>query len=186
MKTFNNAVAFFSTIASKHNMINHFHCGELDEVDIRKLGASDYVMMYLEPSNAVIDSGYMTYSFNVYILDKVNETLEPNPNVNFTQAQQNSLPVNYAFDNPRQGRINAYSENLLILKDVIAEMKQNLSSDAFTDDELYLELPITAEPFTARFNNLLTGWVAPITFQVNNKNNLCLAPFDQASTYPEG
>ena len=100
MKTFNNAVAFFSTIASKHNMINHFHCGELDEVDIRKLGASDYVMMYLEPSNAVIDSGYMTYSFNVYILDKVNETLEPNPNVNYTQTQQNSLPVNYAFDNP--------------------------------------------------------------------------------------
>ena len=185
MKTFDNAVAYFSTIAEKHNMIHYFHCGELDEVDIRKLGAADYVILYVEPSNAVIDTGFMTYSFNVYVLDKINETLE-DPNVNFTPTEQKFLPVNYAFDNPRQGRINAYSQNLLIIKDVIAELKQNLSSESFIDDEVYLELPITAEPFTARFNNLLTGWVAPITFQVNNKNNLCLAPISKETTYPEG
>ena len=173
MKTFNNAVAFFSTIASKHNMINHFHCGELDEVDIRKLGATDYVILYLEPSNAVIDSGYMTYSFNLYVLDKINETTE---NIKPASPVGQYAVENKLLSRPLQGRINAYSENLLILKDVIAEFKQNLNSASWVDDEVYLELPITADPFTARFNNLLTGWVAPITFQVNNKNNLCIAP----------
>lgn len=174
MKTFDNAVAYFSTIAEKHHEITFFHCGELDEVDIRKLGATDYVILYIEPSNVVIDSGYMTYSFNVYVLDKINETIENIEPASPTTEKYKT--ENKLIRRPVQGRINAYSENLLILKDVIAEFKQNLNSASWVDDEVYLELPITAEPFTARFNNLLTGWVAPITFQVNNKNNLCIAP----------
>jgi len=39
-----------------------------------------------------------------------------------------------------------------------------------------LNLPVTADPFTARFNNLLTGWSANLSVQVNNTNNLCIVP----------
>jgi hypothetical protein len=79
-------------------------------------------------------------------------------------------------DNPRQGRVDTYSQTLSILQDVIAEFKQNLSSKSWVDDEVVLQLPITIEPFTARFNNLLTGWSSTINIDVNNKNNLCIAP----------
>ena len=49
MISFRNAVGYLETIASKHYQINSFHSGMLDEVDINKLGATDYVILYAEP-----------------------------------------------------------------------------------------------------------------------------------------
>ena len=46
---------------------------------------------------------------------------------------------------------------------------------------MVLELPISAEPFTARFDNILTGWSAEISVDVNNPNNLCIAPIEANS-----
>tara|TARA_R100001463_G_scaffold20837_3_gene50562 strand:- start:6433 stop:6924 length:492 start_codon:yes stop_codon:yes gene_type:complete len=158
MITFRNAVGFLETIADKHYMINSFHSGFLDEVDINKLGATDYVILYAEPGTATVDKGVMTYTFTIYVLDMINDEVGDAPN------------------NERLGRLDTLSENLQILQDVINEFHQNLYSTSWVDDEVVLELPISCEPFTARFDNLLTGWSASISMQVNNKNNLCIVP----------
>jgi hypothetical protein len=79
-------------------------------------------------------------------------------------------------NNQRTGRVDTYSETLQILQDVINEFKQSLYSTSWVDGEVLLEVPITAEPFTARFDNELTGWTATISLQVNNTNNLCIVP----------
>ena len=139
MITFRNALGFLETIAEKHQMINSFHSGFMDEVDINKLGATDYVILYAEPGTATIDKGVMTYTFTIYVLDMINE-------------------------------------NLQILQDVINEFHNSLYSTSWVDNEVVLELPINSEPFTARFDNLLTGWSATLSMQVNNKNNLCIVP----------
>jgi hypothetical protein len=76
----------------------------------------------------------------------------------------------------RLGRLDTFSENLSILQDVINEFKQNLNVKSWVDDQVVLQTPINAEPFTARFNNLLTGWSASISIDVNNANNLCIVP----------
>tara|TARA_R110001592_G_scaffold44429_2_gene142987 strand:- start:121 stop:528 length:408 start_codon:yes stop_codon:yes gene_type:complete len=130
----------------------------MDEVDINKLGATDYVILYAEPGNATINTGVLTYTFTIYVLDMINDEVGDAPN------------------KERLGRIDTFSENLSILQDVINEFKQNLYSTSWVDDEVLLTLPITAEPFTARFNNLLTGWSASISLEVNNPNNLCIVP----------
>ena len=158
MITFRNVVGFFETIAEKHLQINSFHSGFMDEVDINKLGATDYVILYAEPGNATINTGVLTYTFTIYVLDMINDEVGDAPN------------------KERLGRIDTFSENLNILQDVISEFKQNLYSTSWVDDEVLLTLPITAEPFTARFNNLLTGWSASISLEVNNPNNLCIVP----------
>ncbi len=158
MITFRNVVGYLETIADKHFEIKSFHSGELDEVDINKLGAEDYVILYAEPGTVTIDTGVLTYSFTLYILDMINEEVGDAPN------------------NQRLGRVDTYSENLQILQDVINEFKQNLYSTSWVDNELVLETPINAEPFTARFNNLLTGWSATISVDVNNPNSLCVVP----------
>ena len=62
------------------------------------------------------------------------------------------------------------------MQDVINEFHNSLYSTSWVDDEVVLELPINSEPFTARFDNLLTGWSATLSMQVNNKNNLCIVP----------
>ena len=163
MITFRNAVGFLETIADKHYMINSFHSGFLDEVDINKLGATDYVILYAEPGTATVDKGVMTYTFTIYVLDMINDEVGDAPN------------------NERLGRLDTLSENLQILQDVINEFHQNLYSTSWVDDEVVLDLPISCEPFTARFDNLLTGWSASISMQVNNKNNLCIVPISPNS-----
>ena len=163
MITFRNAVGFLETIADKHIMINSFHSGFMDEVDINKLGATDYVILYAEPGTATVDKGVMTYTFTIYVLDMINDEVGDAPN------------------NERLGRLDTLSENLQILQDVINEFHQNLYSTSWVDNEVVLELPISCEPFTARFDNLLTGWSASISMQVNNKNNLCIVPISPNS-----
>jgi len=163
MITFRNVVGYLETIAEKHFEINSFHSGFMDEVDINKLGATDYVILYAEPGTATIDKGVMTYSFTIYVLDMINEEVGDAPN------------------KERLGRIDTLSENLNILQDVISEFHRSLYSTSWVDGEVVLELPISAEPFTARFDNLLTGWSATISMEVNNPNNLCIVPVDPNS-----
>jgi hypothetical protein len=158
MITFRNVVGYLETIAEKHYMINSFHSGFLDEVDINKLGATDYVILYAEPGTAVIDKGVLTYNFTIYVLDMINDEVGDAPN------------------KERLGRLDTLSENLQIMQDVINEFHHSLYSTSWVDNEVVLNLPINAEPFTARFDNLLTGWSATISMQVNNKNNLCIVP----------
>ena len=158
MISFRNVLGYLETIAEKHLMINSFHSGFMDEVDINKLGATDYVILYAEPGTATIDKGVMTYSFTIYVLDMISEAEGDSPN------------------NERLGRIDTLSENLQIIQDVISEFHRSLYSTSWVDGEVVLDLPISAEPFTARFDNLLTGWSATISMEVNNPNNLCIVP----------
>ena len=139
MISFRNVLGYLETIAEKHYEINSFHSGFMDEVDINKLGATDYVILYAEPGTATIDKGVMTYSFTIYVLDMINEEVGDAPN------------------KERLGRVDTLSENLNILQDVISEFHRSLYSTSWVDGEVVLELPISAEPFTARFDNLLTG-----------------------------
>ena len=46
MITFRNVVGYLETIADKHYEIKSFHSGELDEVDINKLGATT-ILFYM-------------------------------------------------------------------------------------------------------------------------------------------
>tara|TARA_R100000664_G_C2756052_1_gene143861 strand:- start:3170 stop:3661 length:492 start_codon:yes stop_codon:yes gene_type:complete len=158
MISFRNVLGYLETIAEKHYEINSFHSGFMDEVDINKLGATDYVILYAEPGTATIDKGVMTYSFTIYVLDMINDEIGDSPN------------------KERLSRVDTLSENLNILQDVISEFHRSLYSTSWVDGEVVLELPISAEPFTARFDNLLTGWSATISMEVNNPNNLCIVP----------
>jgi len=158
MITFRNIVGFLETIAEKHFEIKSFHSGFMDEVDINKLGATDYVILYAEPGNATIDNGSLTYTFTIYVLDMINDAIGDAPN------------------KERLGRVDTFSENLSILQDVINEFKQSVVTESWVDSEVILQTPINAEPFTARFNNLLTGWSASVSLEVKNANNLCIVP----------
>ena len=160
MISFRNVVGYLETIADKHYEIESFHSGMMDEVDINKLGATDYVILYAEPGNVVINQGVLTYNFTIFVMDMINDEVGDDPN------------------KQRVGRVDGYSETLNILQDVVAEFKHSLTTQSWVDGEVVLQLPITAEPFTARFNNLLTGWSATISVDVNNKNNLCIAPIE--------
>ena len=158
MISFRNVVGYLETIAEKHFEINSFHSGQLDEVDLNKLGATDYIILYAEPGTVVVDRGVLTYNFSIYVMDMINEEVGDDPN------------------RQRVGRVDTYSETLNIMQDVINEFHQNLYSTSWVNNDVVLSLPINAEPFTARFDNTLTGWSANLSVQVPNQNNLCIVP----------
>jgi hypothetical protein len=169
MITYKDIIATFETIANEHFQIKSIHSGFLDEVDIDKLGAEDYPILYVEPGTVSIDKGSLTYSMTVYCMTQINDIVGDDATAT-EKANRQHL-----------GRIDAYSEQLRILQDVIAQFRQNLSSRSFVDDQVVLQLPISAEPFTARFNNLLTGYSADLQLQVDNENNLCITPTNDPS-----
>jgi len=163
MISFRNVVGYLETIADKHYQINSFHSGQLDEVDLNKLGATDYIILYAEPGTVVVDKGVLTYNFSIYVMDMVNEEVGEEPN------------------RQRVGRVDTFSTTLNIIQDVINEFHQNLYSTSWVDNKVVLSLPVNAEPFTARFDNTLTGWSANLTIEVPNENNLCIVPIDPNS-----
>ena len=93
MITFRNVVGYLDTIAENHLALQSFHSGFLDEVDINNLGAEDNPILYAEPGSATIDQGSLTYSFNIYVLDMLQEDSD--------------------------NRNDTFSENLQIIQDVI-------------------------------------------------------------------
>jgi len=164
MITFRNVVGYLETIATKHLVIKSFHLGMMDEVDINKLGADSYPILYAEPGQAVIEQGVLTYNFTIYAMDMINEEV----------GSENTYTI--APNKQRIGRVDSYSETLELIQDVLNEFKHSLVTASWVDGEVVLNLPVTADPFTARFNNLLTGWSANLSVQVNNTNNLCIVP----------
>jgi|TARA_R100000084_G_scaffold109274_1_gene75366 hypothetical protein len=163
MITFRNVVGYLETIAEKHFQISSFHSGQLDEVDLNKLGATDYIILYAEPGTVVVDKGVLTYNFSIYVMDMVSDQIGDEPN------------------RQRVSRVDTYSQTLSIIQDVINEFHQNLYSDSWVDNDVFLSLPINAEPFTARFDNTLTGWAANLVIEVPNQNNLCVVPISPNS-----
>ena len=161
MITFRNVVGYLETIAEKHYEINSFHSGMMDEVDLNKLGATDYIILYAEPGTVIVDKGVQTYTFSIYVMDMVSDQIGDDPN------------------RQRVGRVDTFSQTLNIMNDVINEFHQNLHPDlSWVNTDVVLSLPINAEPFTARFDNTLTRWAATLNIQVPNQNNLCIAPID--------
>lgn len=175
MITFRNIIGMFDVIANKHYEINSFHSGMMDEVDINKLGAEDYTILYIEPSNATINQGSLTYNFNIYVMDMISEDVASMDVYNGSNDEKQ-----------RVGRVDAYSELLQVLQDVINEFKQSVYATSWVKNphdktlpsDIVLQVPINADPFTARFNNLLTGWTATLSIEVNNTNSLCDVPID--------
>jgi hypothetical protein len=168
MITYKNFIDDFNTIATNHFQINSFHSGMLDEVDINKLDQSDFPILYVEPGNTNIDKGVMTYTFTVFTMNLIKEDLS--------------------------NRELVWSDMLQVMQDVISEFRQNLALQTSGDDsgkkysyipnEVVLNLPINAEPFTVRFANMLTGWSASFTMQVNNPNSLCNALIEPSDEDP--
>jgi len=143
----------FESIAEAHEQLRSFHTTGLDELDVDKLDVDKYPLLYAQVTNAELADGYTTLTYEVLVGDLVIEKQHPN----LTEV---------------------YSETFLIMQDVAAQFWFNVSTAGDqVDSNLSFELPIVCQPFTARFNNLLTGWSCSFDVRLPNALNLCHAPY---------
>ena len=151
MRTVNEIIDGLETISLDHHFIRSFKQGEMSEVDIQKLAGDKYPICYADISGASIDRGILTYSLDILVMDMI----LPGQ----TDAQEQ------------------YSDTLRTLIDIVSQYAQVLSAQSDVNRDVRIELPVDCEPFTARFDNLLTGWVGSMRLQTGNELDLCAAAF---------
>ena len=151
MRTVNQILDELETIALDHRFINSFKQGELSEVDIKKLAGDKYPICHADISSATIERGVLVYTLDILVMDLI----LPGQ----TDAQEQ------------------YSDTLRTLIDIVSQYAQVLSTQSDVDRDVTIELPVDCEPFTARFDNLLTGWAGTLRLVTSNDLDLCDAAF---------
>ena len=151
MRTVNQILDELEGIALDHRFIRSFKQGELSEVDIKKLSGDKYPICHADISSATIERGVLVYTLDILVMDLI----LPGQ----TDAQEQ------------------YSDTLRTLIDIVSQYAQVLSTQSDVDRDVTIELPVDCESFTARFDNLLTGWVGTVRLVTSNELDLCAAAF---------
>lgn len=153
----------FTEIAQKHKQLQGiFTLGSIDDIDIQKLDLATFPFLHISLLPVTIDTQTMTYSFEIIVADQ-------------TQID-NIIDRSGAGVRSTNPEGDAHSETLNIIKDIIANFRQSINANSYASPDADLEFPITAEPFRAKFANLLVGWTASLSVTCQNTNNLCDVP----------
>lgn len=143
----------FESIVDAHEQLKSFHTTGLDHLDVDKLDVNKYPLLYAQVTDAELSNGYTTLTYEVMVGDLVIEKQHPN----LTEV---------------------YSETLLIMQDVASQFWFNVSQQGDqVSNQISFQVPIMCQPFTARFDNLLTGWSCNFEVKLPNAMNLCDAPY---------
>ena len=145
----------FKEIVTKHIQLQKFYTFSLDEIDIDKITIDLFPLLYAQVTNMQIDNGVTVFTYEVIVAD-------------LTIEKQTDLLT------------QVYAETALIMQDVIAQFVLSMNSMSILDSNTQhwgFTTPISCDPFTARFSNLLTGWQAQFEIRIPNAINLCIAPY---------
>ena len=151
MKTVKELLDILETVSLSNYFIRSFKSGEMSEVDLNKLGATDYPLCFADIGEASIERGALIYSLDILVAD-----IEKSGETQHSQAT---------------------SDTLQTLHDLINQFHQSVSSASDVGSDYIIEMPVNCQAFTGRFDNILTGWVASVRLSVPNTNNLCINPF---------
>ena len=160
--TYRQFTDMFANIVLKHHQLSSFSQGSIDELDIEKMDVLNFPLLHVSPLPASIDAQTLTFSFEVIIAD-------------MTEID-NIIDKSGAGVRSSSPETSSYSVTMNIMKDVIANFRQNIQQESYVETATELQLPVTAEPFRARFSNLLIGWSASFSVVCQNTNNLCDVP----------
>jgi hypothetical protein len=146
----NNAL---QNIVDNHDQLKSFHTYTIDTLDMEKLNVTDYPLLYGQCTGAIMEGGATVFTFEIIVGDLVIE------------KQQEVMT-------------EVYTETYLILQDVVSQFVFNVSQSSEISNTWSFELPLNCTPFTARFDNLLTGWSTQFDIKLPTPLNLCIAPYD--------
>ena len=164
-KTYNNVIDTLKQLGIEHDQITTTTTGDIYDIDLSK--NTLFPLFHINPVNVSTGPSELTYNFQLFIMDLVSQK------DNWTAA---NLQSTTNLSNEQE----VLSQCLQICVDIIGVMRHSqfqaqgtLDIDApvyFTDGEF------TLEPFTERFDNLLTGWVFSIGILVENDFQTCNIP----------
>jgi hypothetical protein len=167
-KTYNNVIDTLKQLGVEHKQITTTTTGDIWEIDLSK--NTLFPLFHINPVSVTTGQSELTYNFQLFVMDLVSQK------DNWTEANLQSATN---LSNEQE----VLSSCLQICVDIIGILRHSKwqSADAtnpldndepvyFTDGEFSLE------PFTEKFDNLLTGWVFSIGIVVQNDFQTCTIP----------
>jgi len=164
-KTYNNIVDTLKELGEQHDQITTTTTGDIWEIDLEK--NTLFPLMHINPVNVATGQSTLTYNFQIFVMDLVSE------DENWTEANFQSA------DNLSNNQ-EVLNDCLQICTDIIgifrhSKWQSQLALDI--DAPVYFgEGEFTIDPFQERFDNLLTGWVFPLSIIVQNDFQTCNIP----------
>jgi hypothetical protein len=155
----------FATIAEKHKQINSFGTGDLTQLiyltqdkegqdNTTAYLSPTYPLLYVVPGPVARDTGSMSYSFSVIVMDLMSTK-------------------DYNIEN------QLLSDTLQIIDDILAQFKYSVDPNTGLYQNKYdVNIPLSFTPFTERFDDFLVGWTMDLSVIVDVPINRCIAPFD--------
>ena len=160
LKTFTDD---FRILSDYHKQIQSFGFGKIDEFtywnEMRLKENNDhynspyYPYFFVVPQDAIQKFGFMEYKFTFIVSDIIQRSLE--------------------------NQVDVLSDTLQIMDDIIGQFRLSVTDSLGNFNELYyLDTPITCTPFLEKYDDLLGGWVAEVTIQVESPLDRCDAAFN--------
>ena len=165
-KTYNNVINTLKNIGSQHLQIETVTTGDIFDINLEKM--EKFALMHINPINVTTGDFGLTYNFQIFICDLVSEK------ENWTEANIQSA-------NNLSNEQEVLSETLQISVDIISMLRHSLHQSIKGVNDInkalyFTEGQQTLEPFTERFDNLLTGWVFSLAVVVANDFDACTIP----------
>jgi hypothetical protein len=144
--TLKNLIDLFEDICTENSGIMSFSFGDIWEIETKE---RDYVVGHLSIENAQYLNNELQYDFKFYIMDLVSKD-EGNEN-------------------------DVLSDTLQTIGDIVSKLKNGNVPNTHIDfeNDYRLQEGIVCQPFTERFDNDVSGWVADISIRVSFNYSAC-------------
>ena len=168
-KTYNNAINTLKELGAQHLQIATTTTGDIYDIDLEKNPL--FPLLHINPVNVSTGQSQLTYNFQLFVMDAVSQK------DNWTEANLQSA-------NNLSNEQEVLSSCLQICIDIIGMTRHSKwqgAGELNIDDPVYFTNgEFTIEPFTERFDNVLTGWVFSIGIVVQNDFQTCTIPVDNS------
>jgi hypothetical protein len=136
-----------------NDITNTVTFGDILQVDLNK--TTIYPLAHIYISQVVFSEHIVEVSIQLYCLDIVDKTNDPNDNV-----------MIYGSDNLQ----DVLNTQLQVVNDIQAELRRG----GLFDENLQLTTDITATPFMDDYENELAGWAVTINIEMpNTEHTIC-------------
>ena len=165
-KTYNNAINSLKSLGAQHKQISTTTTGDIFDIDLANPNTL-FPLFHINPVSVVTGQSQLTYNFQLFVCDLVSE-------------KENWTEANFQSAERLSNEQEVLSSCLQVCGDIIGMMRHSKWQGAgeldINDPVYFTEGEYTLEPFTERFDSLLTGWVFSIGIVVQNDFQTCTIP----------
>ena len=170
-KTYLNVIETLKKLGRQHYFINTTSVGDIYDINLEK--EDIFPLMHINPTSVTTGSNQLNYNFQIFVCDLVSEKADWNDGLSSVGSKNLTNEID-VFNDTLQTCVDIIS----IFRNSQWQAQNNPSTYAgdinapvyFTDGDYNIE------PFTERFDNLLTGWVFSMTVVVQNSFDSCNTP----------